>query len=103
MIFWLLKNPKLCVSASLREYFYQNFIKGKKYYRSFIDFKGTPSVKYNSIHIKNNNIMEFRLFPSEDDKESLMGYIMDSIKLMNEVKNIYSQKYKKKHWKNYKN
>jgi len=75
------------------EYFYKNFIKGKKYYRSFIELQDNYNAKYNSIHTKERYIMEFRLFPTQDDKKILMDYISDSIELLSQTNEIYSVKY----------
>jgi hypothetical protein len=75
------------------ENFNKNFLEGKKYYRSFIDFQDNPNAKYNSIHTKEKYIMEFRLFPSEDDKKILMNYVIDSIELLRKANEIYSETY----------
>ncbi len=75
------------------ENFNKNFLEGKKYYRSFIDFQDNPSAKYNSIHTKERHILEFRLFPTEDDKKILMNYVIDSIELLRKTNEIYSEKY----------
>ena len=76
------------------DYFYENFIKGKKYYRNFITFEGNKNAKYNSIHTKNGYIMEFRLFPTDDKKEPLINYLLDSVKLLKKANEIYSENYK---------
>jgi hypothetical protein len=74
-------------------YFYENFIEGKKYYRSFIELQDNHNAKYNSIHTKERYIMEFRLFPTEDDRKILIEYIIDSIEILRKTNEIYSKNY----------
>jgi hypothetical protein len=73
--------------------FNKNFLEGKKYYRSFIDFQDHYNAKYNSIHTKGRYIMEFRLFPTEDNKSILMNYVIDSIELLVKTNKNYSNNY----------
>ena len=83
------KNIRSIIKPNNIDYFYKNFIKGKKYYRSFIDL----DYKEITLHLKNPILLELRLFPSKDDYLELLEYVETSIKLINHSLEEYLDKY----------
>ncbi len=63
----------------------------KGYYRSYIDF----DEKYSSLYCKSNRLIEFRLFSSDNEVKNLMGYLKDSISLLNKSYENYQNNFNK--------
>jgi hypothetical protein len=73
-----------------KQYTYENFIEGEKFYRCYINL----NEKYNTIHKKSPTLLEFRLFPSKDNKEDLLEYLNSTFKIMNDSYTSYCVEYK---------
>jgi hypothetical protein len=86
------KDIKKYTKIDNKEFFYNNFITGKKYYRCFLDL----SYKYLTLHTKNDTLIEFRIFPSKDDYNNLLEFIKDSLNLFRKSMEEYINNYKNK-------
>lgn len=69
------------------KYINTNFDIGEKLYKCLIDLND----KYISFHIKNPIVAEFRLFPSQENKDELFSYIDDTYKIIkNSIDDYYN-------------
>jgi len=84
------KDIQRILPYETKEYINENFTEGEKFYKCFIDL----SEKYNSFHIKNPVIGEFRLFPSEDNYEQILKYVFDTYEIIEEAINDYYKHHK---------
>ncbi len=93
MIYNILKeNGSIIYHGDMESYKYSSgkFL-NEGYYRSFIDF----NEKYSSIYCKSNQLVELRLFSSDNEVKNLLVYLKHSIELLQKSYENYRNNFNK--------
>lgn len=73
-----------------KDFTFENFIEGEKFYRCYLDL----DEKYNSIYKKSPTLVEFRLFPSSGDQEDLLRYVKGTFDVLTKSYKEFYENYK---------